>query len=103
MADQLASMAERVEDVHFCEVSVPEGLSVLLQRMIGEMEVRIKKEDLILFPTIRRGGILGIKQPITVMRANHAGHLRQLLAVRFEGRRAWSCRPIGQSRGKPDL
>ena len=39
----LAAMAERVEDVHFGDDRVPEGLSILLRQMIGEMEVHMKK------------------------------------------------------------
>lgn len=73
---QLAAMAERVEDVHFGDEVVPEGLSALLRQMIGEMEVHMKKEELILFPAIRKGGMPGIEIPIAVMRADHAGHER---------------------------
>lgn len=78
----LASMVERVEDVHFGEDSVPDGLSILLQKMIGEMEVHMKKEELILFPAIRRGGMPGIEHPIAVMRADHAGHDREVAEIR---------------------
>ncbi|MCB2127008.1 MAG: hypothetical protein KDD97_15745, partial [Rhodobacteraceae bacterium] len=38
----LAEMAERVENVHFGDEDVPEGLSAVLRRMIGEMEVHMK-------------------------------------------------------------
>lgn len=78
----LAAMAERVEDVHFGDEGVPEGLSTLLRQMIGEMEVHMKKEELILFPAIRRGGMPGIESPIAVMRADHAGHDRELAEIR---------------------
>lgn len=78
----LASMAERVEGVHSGEDGVPDGLSILLHRMIGEMEVHMKKEELILFPAIRRGGMPGIEQPIAVMRADHAGHDREVAQIR---------------------
>ena len=73
----LAAMAERVEDVHAGDQDVPHGLAVLLHRMIGEMEVHMKKEELILFPAIRRGGMPGIEHPIAVMRADHAAHDRE--------------------------
>lgn len=79
----LASMAGQVEDVHFGDDGVPDGLSVLLQQMIGEMEVHMKKEELILFPAIRRGGMPGIEQPITAMRADHAGHDSDVAAIRL--------------------
>jgi regulator of cell morphogenesis and NO signaling len=78
---QLAAMAERVEDVHFGDEGVPEGLSSLLRRMIGEMEVHMKKEELILFPAIRKGGIPGLEAPIAVMRADHAGHDRDVAEI----------------------
>ena len=78
----LAAMAERVEDVHFGDHGVPDGLSVLLQQMIGEMEIHMKKEELILFPAIRRGGMPGIEAPIAVMRADHAGHDREVAEIR---------------------
>ncbi len=78
----LAAMAERVEDVHFGDDCVPDGLSVLLQQMIGEMEIHMKKEELILFPAIRRGGMPGIEAPIAVMRADHAGHDREVAEIR---------------------
>ena len=78
----LASMAERVEDVHFRDDSVPDGLAILLRKMIGEMEVHMKKEELILFPAIRRGGMHGIAQPIAVMRADHAGHDLEMAEIR---------------------
>lgn len=77
----LAAMAERVEDVHFGDDGVPEGLSVLLRQMIGEMEVHMKKEELILFPAIRKGGMPGIENPIAVMRADHAGHDREVAEI----------------------
>lgn len=78
----LAAMAERVEDVHFGDDGTPDGLSNLLHRMIGEMEVHMKKEELILFPAIRRGGMPGIENPIAVMRADHAGHDTEVQEIR---------------------
>ncbi|WP_322866216.1 hemerythrin domain-containing protein [Aquicoccus sp. G2-2] len=66
----LAEMAERIETVHFGDENLPTGLATLLRRMIGELEVHMKKEELILFPTIRRGGT-GAAEPIAAMRADH--------------------------------
>lgn len=77
----LAAMAERVEDVHFSSNGVPDGLSASLCQMIGGMEVHMKKDELILFPAIRRGEVLGIEQPITVMRADHAAHGRRVAEI----------------------
>lgn len=77
----LAALTEKVEPVYFGEDCVPEGLSDLLQRMIGAPEVHMKKEELILFPAIRRGGGLGIGTPIAVMRADHDHHSRDVAKI----------------------
>lgn len=58
---RVAEMAAKVETVHFGNEALPKGLSDLLRRMIGEMEVHMKKEELILFPAIRAGGEPGIE------------------------------------------
>lgn len=79
---RLAELAERVETVHFGDEDAPEGLSEVLRRMIGEMEVHMKKEELILFPAIRRGGMPGIENPIAVMRADHDDHDREIAEIR---------------------
>jgi regulator of cell morphogenesis and NO signaling len=78
----LAAMAEKVETVHHGDDDLPDGLADILNRMIGEMEVHMKKEELILFPAIRRGGVPGIEDPIAVMRADHDGHDRELAEIR---------------------
>jgi len=78
----LAAMAARVEQRHAGHDGVPNGLSVLLQRMIGTMEMHMKKEELILFPAIRRGGMPGIENPIAVMRADHDEHAEDIAEIR---------------------
>ena len=78
----LAHLAERVETVHSGAENVPDGLSAVLKRMIGEMEVHMKKEELILFPAIRKGGMPGIEQPIAVMRADHDDHASDVAEIR---------------------
>lgn len=78
----LAELAEKVETVHFGDADVPEGLAAILRRLIGEMEVHMKKEELILFPAIRRGGMPGIEHPIAVMRADHDDHDHEVAGIR---------------------
>ena len=78
----LVEMAEKVETVHSEDKAVPSGLADILRRMIGEMEVHMKKEELILFPAIRAGGGEGIEQPIAMMRADHDEHDRELAEIR---------------------
>lgn len=77
-----AEMAAKVEAVHSGDEHAPKGLSVVLRRLIGEMEVHMKKEELILFPAIRRGGMPGIENPIAVMRADHDDHDRAVAEIR---------------------
>ena len=55
---------------------------MLLQRLIGKLEVHMKKEKLILFPAIRRGGGPGIDNPIAVMRADHDDHQTEVAQIR---------------------
>ena len=78
----LAAMAEKVETVHADNADVPEGLAAVLRRLIGEMEVHMKKEELILFPAICRGGAPGIENPISVMRADHDDHATEVAEIR---------------------
>lgn len=79
---RLASMAEKIENVHFGDENVPAGLAEVLRRLIGELEVHMKKEELILFPAIRRGGVPGIEQPIASMRADHDDHVHDVAEIR---------------------
>ena len=78
----LAALAARVEQVHADAPDVPAGLAALLQHLIGALEVHMKKEELILFPAIRRGGMPGIENPIAVMRADHDDHGAEVERIR---------------------
>lgn len=78
----LITMAEMIEDLHFSDAGVPEGLSALLRRLVGALEVHMKKEELILFPAIRNGGGPGIEHPIAVMRADHQEHDNGVAEIR---------------------
>ncbi len=78
----LTALAEKVEAVHAGGADVPAGLAAILRRMTGEMEVHMKKEELILFPAMRNGGIPGIEAPIAMMRADHDGHDAEIARIR---------------------
>jgi regulator of cell morphogenesis and NO signaling len=78
----LVALAAKVEQVHADALAVPAGLSALLAHLIGALEVHMKKEELILFPAIRRGGMPGIENPIAVMRADHDDHGAELERIR---------------------
>lgn len=79
---QLAALAAKVEQVHADAPEVPVGLADLLRHLLGELEVHMKKEELILFPAIRRGGVPGIAHPIAVMRGDHDDHEKTISQIR---------------------
>lgn len=78
---ELIKLARKVEAVHADHTAVPHGLADTLQYMIGELEVHIKKEELILFPAMLRNTSHPLSAPIAQMRHDHNDHgvrLRQL-------------------------
>ena len=71
---ELVALARKVEKVHARHPDVPVGLADLLQQMIGEMEIHMKKEELLLFPAMRRRAAVEFKVPIAQMRHDHDDH-----------------------------
>ncbi|WP_436643277.1 hemerythrin domain-containing protein [Microbaculum sp. FT89] len=78
---ELVALSAKVEQVHAAVPDVPAGLSALLHQMIGELEVHMKKEELILFPAMRRGSP-GLETTIAVMRADHDDHAAEISRIR---------------------
>lgn len=79
---ELVALAAKVESVHAGAAGVPVGLADLLRRVQGELEMHMKKEEMILFPAIRNGGMPGIEHPIAVMRADHDDHAAEMAHIR---------------------
>ncbi|PQA89698.1 iron-sulfur cluster repair protein YtfE [Hyphococcus luteus] len=78
---ELVRLARRVEEVHVNHPNAPRGLSEILNLMIGELEVHMKKEELILFPSMRAHDGEKFDAPIIQMRHDHndhGAHLRQI-------------------------
>lgn len=75
---ELHALAKRVEAVHAEHPAVPKGLTDLLARMHGEMELHMQKEEQILFPMMRSGGNPMIVHPIGMMRHEHDLHGEEL-------------------------
>jgi len=75
---ELIELAGKVEAVHANHPQVPHGLADMLRQMLGELEVHMKKEELILFPAMRQRAGGGLDAPIAQMRHDHAGHGEQL-------------------------
>lgn len=78
----LVELAVKVERVHGDDPHVPRGLADLLCQLSDELEVHMKKEELILFPAMSKGGMPGIDRPIAVMRADHQDHADSMAEIR---------------------
>lgn len=78
----MLKLAGMIEDLHDGDEGVPEGLTDILRRLGAEMEAHITKEQLILFPAIRKGGTPGIAQMIAAIRADHANHHKDMAQIR---------------------
>ncbi len=78
---ELIRLARKVEAVHCDSPQVPRGLADTLQQMMGELEIHMKKEELVLFPAMRQGAASNLGLPIAQMRHDHDEHgeyLREL-------------------------
>ena len=71
---ELIRMARRVELVHRDNPNVPAGLADVLEAMEQELHSHMEKEEQILFPMLKAGGNPFVKQPISMMRAEHVDH-----------------------------
>lgn len=78
---ELIALARKVEAVHADHPYVPHGLADLLGQMLGELEVHMKKEELILFPAMQRGVVGGPGAPIAQMRHDHVDHGEHLMRL----------------------
>ena len=78
---ELRELALRVERVHADHPAAPKGLSDLLARMHGELELHMQKEEQILFPLMLAGGNPMIVHPIGMMRHEHDSHGEELEAL----------------------
>ncbi len=76
---ELVQLARRVEQVHAAKPEVPAGLADILQRALGELEVHMRKEELILFPAMRRpDGPRPLDGPTSQMREDHDDQAQML-------------------------
>ena len=75
---ELAMLARKVEAVDADHEAAPHGLADTLQDMVGELEVHMKKEELILFPAMLRHDARPLAAPISQMRHDHDDHGTQI-------------------------
>lgn len=84
---ELVKLARKVETFHTDHPQAPHGLADLLQKLLGEIEVHMKKEELILFPAMRRHPNGALDTPIVQMRHDHDEHDGQLREIEAMTRR----------------
>ncbi|MDW5375622.1 iron-sulfur cluster repair protein YtfE [Halomonas sp. HP20-15] len=81
---ELIRLARRVEHVHGERGTCPAGLADHLESMHQELESHMQKEEMILFPMLKRGLAHNAHGPIAVMRFEHDEHgeaLARLMAL----------------------
>lgn len=109
---ELVGLARKVETVHANHPQAPHGLADLLQQMRGELEVHMKKEELILFPAMRRVVGARLDAPIGQMRHDHGDHgelLQRLEALTndftppVEACRSWTALYLSAAKLSEDL
>lgn len=71
---ELIELSNKVEAVHANKPNVPTGLAEILKQIWGEMEVHMKKEELILFPAMRRSTTDQMAPEIESFRHDHDDH-----------------------------
>lgn len=109
---ELAALSRKVEAVHAAHPDAPHGLADVFQQMIGDLEVHMKKEELMLFPLMKRGAPMPLAAPITQMRHDHddqGGHLRRIeeitngFALPQDACRSWQALYAGAEKLADDL
>lgn len=82
---ELIRLARKVEAVHATHPRAPRGLADVLHHLAGELEVHMKKEELILFPAMQSASGVGtgpmLGAPIAQMRHDHDDHGDQLRRI----------------------
>lgn len=71
---ELIILSRKVEHVHAGKPGVPAGLADMLEKASGELGLHMRKEELMLFPAMRRAGSGPLDAPIAQMRDDHIDH-----------------------------
>jgi len=53
---ELSGLAQRLEQEHAEDANWPKGLAALIERIVGRLVVYMTKEEIVVFPRMRRGG-----------------------------------------------
>lgn len=71
---ELIELSSKVESVHAGKPNVPAGLAQIFEQIRGEMEVHMKKEELILFPAMRKPASDKMADQLGDFRHDHDEH-----------------------------
>ncbi|HET7605981.1 MAG TPA: iron-sulfur cluster repair di-iron protein [Sphingomicrobium sp.] len=70
---ELIQLSRRVEQVHAGKPGVPAGLADILHQALGELEVHMRKEELMIFPAMRRTDVARqLDGPTAMLREDHS-------------------------------
>lgn len=78
---ELIALARKVETVHGTDPNAPHGLAEALAAIIGELEVHMEKEELVLFPAMERGRTEAVAGRIAMMRHDHDAQEQALARI----------------------
>lgn len=79
----LIEAARKVERVHADKPAVPAGLADVLTEFFTEMQQHMHKEEVVLFPMLRRGARgEGVYMPVRMMEQEHDTHREHLARIR---------------------
>ena len=78
---ELLALARRVEDVHWSDPDLPQGLADLVEDLSRDLEQHMAKEEGILFPLLLQGEDPVIRHPIAAMRHDHEAHRKGVKAL----------------------
>ncbi len=79
---ELIFLAQKVERVHHDVPEAPLGLAAALERIAGDIDAHMQKEERVLFPAMRQGLGGALAAPISVMRDDHAHHDADIAELR---------------------
>ncbi|WP_159952297.1 DUF542 domain-containing protein [Rhizobium sp. 18065] len=89
----LIPLAQKVERVHGGHTEAPIGLAILLQRIQGDLEEHMRKEELVLFPMMTRSDTVSIVHMVAQMQREHA--VEALYVVNLEHLTNGFAPPVG--------
>ena len=79
---RLIAMATKVEQVHADKPTCPRKLAATLERIQGELEDHMQKEEQVLFPLVQSGRGHMAAMPVQVLETEHRDHARNLERLR---------------------